>query len=97
MIFRLTWLYEQANKNCKLLKIGFVTVHDYLFYLRQITMEMSTLGCYGMYYLAAAVSDYYIPHSKMVMNRCFLDLGFTFNLNFYICRLSTKFNRLMVP
>ncbi|KAJ8326621.1 Phosphopantothenate--cysteine ligase cab2 [Batrachochytrium dendrobatidis] len=61
--------YQDANKNCKLLKIGFVTVHDYLFYLRQITMEMSTLGCYGMYYLAAAVSDYYIPHSKMIEHK----------------------------
>ncbi|KAH6563024.1 hypothetical protein BASA50_011389 [Batrachochytrium salamandrivorans] len=67
--------YQEANTNRMLLKIDFVTVRDYLFLLRQITSEMSLLGCYGMYYLAAAVSDYFIPQSKMFEHKIQSDGG----------------------
>ena len=54
--------------------IHFVTVSDYLWYLRGISRVMgqtkdrqgNALGRRGMYYLAAAVSDFFIPYTKMV-------------------------------
>ncbi|KAL2919905.1 Phosphopantothenate--cysteine ligase cab2 [Polyrhizophydium stewartii] len=61
--------YQAARAEHRLLKIDFVTVHDYLFLLRRITMEMSPLGKLGMYYLAAAVSDYFIPQAKMAVHK----------------------------
>ncbi|GAA5975845.1 hypothetical protein JCM10908_005299 [Rhodotorula pacifica] len=53
--------------------IHFVTVSDYLWYLRGISRVMgqtkdrqgNALGRRGMYYLAAAVSDFFIPYTKM--------------------------------
>ena len=53
--------------------IPFVTVEDYLFLLRGVSRVMGlakddkghALGRRGMYYLAAAVSDFYIPTQRM--------------------------------
>ena len=53
----------------RLLKIDFTTLTDYLFLLKRITQLMSVLGSNGMYYLAAAVSDYFIPNDKMVLHK----------------------------
>ncbi|KAI8925870.1 DNA/pantothenate metabolism flavoprotein [Entophlyctis helioformis] len=57
--------YHKANKDNMLLKVDFVTLRDYLFMLRRITQEISKAGRMGMYYLAAAVSDFFIPMNKM--------------------------------
>jgi phosphopantothenate---cysteine ligase (ATP) len=46
--------------------ITFVTVNDYLWLLRAVSQEMSGLGKKAMYYLAAAVSDFFLPRQKMV-------------------------------
>lgn len=54
--------------------IHFTTVSDYLWLLRGISRVMSQtkdqqghpLGKRGMYYLAAAVSDFFIPYTRMV-------------------------------
>lgn len=54
--------------------IPFVTVSEYLWLLRGISRVMGqardadgkALGRRGMYYLAAAVSDFFIPYTKMV-------------------------------
>ena len=48
--------------------IEFVTVTDYLFLLRRITQIVALARQNAMYYLAAAVSDFYIPASKMVFH-----------------------------
>lgn len=54
--------------------IPFVTIDEYLFLLRGISRVMgqtrdregNEVGRRGMYYLAAAVSDFFIPHTRMV-------------------------------
>ena len=61
--------YEKAKNEKWLLKIDFVTVAEYLFKLRCITQQLSSLGSRGMFYLAAAVSDFFIPESKMVQHK----------------------------
>lgn len=46
--------------------LSFVTVNDYLFLLRGVSQEMAKLKRRSMYYLAAAVSDFFLPRQKMV-------------------------------
>ena len=54
--------------------IAFTTIDEYLFLLRGVSNVMSSatdkkgkaLGRRGMYYLAAAVSDFFIPTQRMV-------------------------------
>merc|ERR1711931_114136 len=57
--------YKEVQNACLLLKIGFVTLSDYLFLLRASAEALSPLGPNVMFYLAAAVSDFYIPESEM--------------------------------
>ncbi|UZJ57128.1 hypothetical protein CBS101457_006448 [Exobasidium rhododendri] len=56
--------YDRARKAGTLLRLTFVTVNDYLFLLREMSRIMQPLGRSGMYYLAAAVSDFYVPSQK---------------------------------
>jgi len=58
--------YSSAKERNLLLLIKFVTVTDYLFLLRSATQIMAELQEKAMYYLAAAVSDFFIPAEKMV-------------------------------
>jgi len=58
--------YQKAKQDGTLLLISFVTVADYLFLLRSVTQIMNNLKEHAMYYLAAAVSDFFIPSQKMV-------------------------------
>lgn len=51
-----------------LLRLPFVTVNDYLFLLREMSQVMQPLGRRGMYYLAAAVSDFFVPNQRTVSN-----------------------------
>eukprot|EP00842_Homolaphlyctis_polyrhiza_P000541 jgi/Hompol1/1488/HPOL_005609-RA len=67
--------YQSAKKNRLLIKIDFTTVSDYLFLLRGITLAMAPLGSMAMYYLAAAVSDYFIPQSRMYEHKIQSDSG----------------------
>ena len=53
--------------------IPFVTVFEYLFLLRGVAKIMNGshsdpqgVGRRGLYYLAAAVSDFFVPQQKMV-------------------------------
>nr|SVE70498.1 EOG090X085T [Daphnia similis]SVE71122.1 EOG090X085T [Daphnia similis]SVE72381.1 EOG090X085T [Daphnia similis] len=48
-----------------LLMISFNTLSDYLWLLRAIAQKMQILGPLALLYLAAAVSDFYIPTSQM--------------------------------
>ena len=59
--------YEK-HKDC-LLKVPFVSVHDYLFFLKGISTELQPLGDKAMVYAAAAVSDFYIPHNQMATHK----------------------------
>lgn len=43
-----------------------MTLSDYLFLLKASAEALSPLGNHVMFYLAAAVSDFYIPDSELV-------------------------------
>ncbi|ORX58308.1 DFP-domain-containing protein [Hesseltinella vesiculosa] len=57
--------YQQAKDTNRLLLLEFVTLPDYLFKLKSGTRILSGLQSQVMYYLAAAVSDFFIPSAKM--------------------------------
>lgn len=52
-----------------LLPLEFVTVHDYLFHLRLLAHCLQPLGASALFYLAAAVSDFHIPPSRMAEHK----------------------------
>jgi phosphopantothenate---cysteine ligase (ATP) len=58
--------YKAVQRAGTLLTLSFVTVNDYLWLLRAVSVKISTLGRNAMYYLAAAVSDFFLPSRKMV-------------------------------
>ena len=55
--------YHEFSK--KLCIVEFETCGDYLWYLRGISTELNTFGSMAIFYMAAAVSDYYIPKELM--------------------------------
>ncbi|WFD05747.1 phosphopantothenate--cysteine ligase (ATP) [Malassezia vespertilionis] len=61
--------YHQALRSGLLLPISFVTVVEYLFFLQMISKELAVLGPHAMLYLAAAVSDFFIPRDRMAMHK----------------------------
>ena len=58
--------YKSVQAKGTLHTLTFVTVNDYLWLLRAVSQELSVLGRSAMYYLAAAVSDFFLPRQKMV-------------------------------
>ncbi|CAG8777571.1 18377_t:CDS:2, partial [Gigaspora rosea] len=73
--------YQEFKKNETLLFLDFVTVSDYLFLLRSVTRIMSVLKEHAMYYLAAAVSDFFIPAQKMPQHKIQSDGGLTLTMD----------------
>ena len=59
----------QARESEALLSLTFVTVTDYLFLLRAASRALAPMGPRAMLYLAAAVSDYYLPATMTVGQR----------------------------
>ncbi|PSS36968.1 hypothetical protein PHLCEN_2v1184 [Hermanssonia centrifuga] len=57
--------YKEVQKSGTLHTLTFVTVDDYLWLLRAVSQELSILGRDAMFYLAAAVSDFFLPRQKM--------------------------------
>ncbi|KAJ2452257.1 Phosphopantothenate--cysteine ligase cab2 [Coemansia sp. RSA 2336] len=57
--------------SCKdrLLQVTFTTLSDYLFLLREISQLVAPLGSRAMFYLAAAVSDFFIPSHSMAEHK----------------------------
>ncbi|ORX71615.1 DNA/pantothenate metabolism flavo protein [Linderina pennispora] len=55
----------QKYSGTKLLMVDFTTLSDYLFLLRAISQILAPLGSAAMFYLAAAVSDFFIPSHSM--------------------------------
>eukprot|EP00053_Salpingoeca_punica_P002821 m.39706 g.39706 ORF g.39706 m.39706 type:complete len:319 (-) comp11800_c0_seq2:305-1261(-) len=66
---------KQASDTHMLLKLSFVSVSDYLFLLRVICRQLSPYGARAMVYLAAAVSDFYIPAQLMCEHKIQSSLG----------------------
>lgn len=58
--------YKQALKQEKLLQITFTTVAEYLWLLRAVCQALASFERRAIIYLAAAVSDFYIPPHEMV-------------------------------
>ncbi|KAF8473271.1 DNA/pantothenate metabolism flavoprotein [Kalaharituber pfeilii] len=61
--------YRRAKAHNLLLLLPFTTITTYLFTLREIAMCMRPLGGMAMFYLAAAVSDFFVPPSRMVEHK----------------------------
>lgn len=57
--------YQDAKANNMLLLVPFTTVHQYLFTLKLIAQELSVIGSKALFYLAAAVSDFFLPSSRI--------------------------------
>lgn len=58
-------LIDYRETKGRLLSIGFVNLSDYMHYLHQITLVINQLAPKSILYLAAAVSDFYIPPCNM--------------------------------
>ncbi|BBG95692.1 4-phospho-panto-thenoylcysteine synthetase [Prunus dulcis] len=52
-----------------LLKLPFTTIFEYLQMLQMIALSMRSLGPHAMLYLAAAVSDFYVPWKSMAEHK----------------------------
>lgn len=61
--------YQSAKNKNLLLTLPFTTVNDYLYVLREISQLMRPLGPSGLLYLAAAVSDFFVPPERMVEHK----------------------------
>ena len=61
--------YNSAKSKNLLLTLPFTTINDYLFVLRAIAQLMRPLGPNGLLYLAAAVSDFFVPPERMVEHK----------------------------
>ncbi|KAM3069600.1 Phosphopantothenate--cysteine ligase cab2 [Clarireedia jacksonii] len=61
--------YNTAKSKNLLLTLPFTTITDYLFVLRSIAQLMRPLGPRGLLYLAAAVSDFFVPPERMVEHK----------------------------
>ena len=65
-LLRVVRRHKEVHRLGTLHTLTFVTVDDYLFLLRALAKSMRVLGRQAMYYLAAAVSDFFLPRYKMV-------------------------------
>ncbi|KAI9281831.1 DNA/pantothenate metabolism flavoprotein [Sporodiniella umbellata] len=61
--------YEKVKKENRILMLDFVTLPEYLFKLQSGAKILARLQGKAMYYLAAAVSDFFIPSQKMVEHK----------------------------
>jgi len=61
--------YKTAKERNLLLTLPFTTINDYLFVLRSVSQLMRPLGPNGLLYLAAAVSDFFVPPERMVEHK----------------------------
>jgi phosphopantothenate-cysteine ligase len=61
--------YTAVKNSGRLLILTFTTVNEYLWTLRELAKLMEPLGARALFYLAAAVSDFFVPHDKMVEHK----------------------------
>lgn len=69
--------YNKAKTEGTLLLLPFTTITEYLWALREIAMLMKPLGSSALFYLAAAVSDFFVPQDRMVEHK--IQSGENFN------------------
>lgn len=61
--------YRRAREDRMLLLLPFTTITDYLWSLREIATLMRPLGSRALLYLAAAVSDFFIPRDRLAEHK----------------------------
>jgi phosphopantothenate---cysteine ligase (ATP) len=61
--------YRYAKQNNMLLLLSFTTVTEYIWELRSLANLMRPLGSRALFYLAAAVSDFFIPPNRMAEHK----------------------------
>ncbi|KAL8697219.1 MAG: hypothetical protein Q9224_002421 [Gallowayella concinna] len=61
--------YIHAKDSNKLLLLPFTTITEYLWALKEIAVLIRPLGSKGLFYLAAAVSDFFVPKNRMVEHK----------------------------
>ncbi|KAL6659385.1 hypothetical protein ACP70R_003425 [Stipagrostis hirtigluma subsp. patula] len=61
--------YRKAVDEGLLLKLPFTTIFEYLQLLQMVATSMNCLGRRGMFFLAAAVSDFYVPWESMAKHK----------------------------
>ncbi|CAL4997002.1 unnamed protein product [Urochloa decumbens] len=61
--------YRKAIDGGLLLKLPFTTIFEYLQLLQMVATSMNCLGHRGMFLLAAAVSDFYVPWESMAKHK----------------------------
>ncbi|XP_074272841.1 phosphopantothenate--cysteine ligase 2-like [Silene latifolia] len=61
--------HHTAIETGLLLKLQFTTVFEYLQILQMIGVALTELGPHAMFYLAAAVSDFYVPWESMAEHK----------------------------
>jgi phosphopantothenate-cysteine ligase len=84
--------YKSVQASGTLHTLTFITVNDYLWLLRSVSQELSILRRGAMYYLAAAVSDFFLPRQKMV--GCILHSRISDLKSFCLARSpNTRFSR----
>ncbi|KAK3100684.1 hypothetical protein FSP39_023758 [Pinctada imbricata] len=64
-VSRIVQRYTKCKEQNQLLSIEFQTLGEYLTYLQACATALRPLGSNAMLYLAAAVSDFYIPKEQM--------------------------------
>ncbi|KZV72733.1 DFP-domain-containing protein [Peniophora sp. CONT] len=57
--------YQTARDSGSLHTLTFVTVNDYLWLMRAVSKELAELRSRALYYLAAAVSDFFLPRQRL--------------------------------
>lgn len=61
--------YTAVKRANTLLILSYVTITEYLWNLREVAKLMRPLGPSAMFYLAAAVSDFFVPQDRMVEHK----------------------------
>ncbi|TXT13095.1 hypothetical protein VHUM_01496 [Vanrija humicola] len=61
--------YNKAQAEGTILSVEFQTINDYLWLLRAATGIMAPLERRGMFYLAAAVSDFFLPEDRVAEHK----------------------------
>lgn len=61
--------YTKARNEGTLLLLSYTTINEYLWLLRDIASIMKPLGSSALFYLAAAVSDFFVPKDRMVEHK----------------------------
>ena len=67
--------YQAARDAGLLHTLTFVTVDDYIWLLRAVSQELAELRSRALYYLAAAVSDFFLPRQRLVSCPCTIQTG----------------------